>query len=210
MGASDPSNEMVPGASEPLREDLDRGLRFLHTMEMQTKSEVFETTSGLYALTEELVARGLIDLRTLEERRLRTKAREAERALTLLHVQVSHNEDKYALTDLPQIDCEARIPLCKGRCCSLTFALSFQDLDEGVVRWDYARPYSIRQRTDGYCVHNDDKTHGCGVYQHRPAICRTYDCRTDKRIWIDFEKRIPAADDSFVPVGKVRTGPSPP
>jgi hypothetical protein len=23
-------------------------------------------------------------------------------------------------------------------------------------------------------------------------VCRSYDCRTDKRIWIDFENRIPA------------------
>jgi hypothetical protein len=32
------------------------------------------------------------------------------------------------------------------------------------------------------------------VYEHRPAICRTYDCRKDPRIWIDFEKRIPAPE----------------
>jgi len=111
------------------------------------------------------------------------------------HVVVANVPDKYALKDLPQIDCETRIPLCRGRCCKLHFSLSFQDLTENVVKWDYARPYRILQRvTDGYCVHNDPDTKGCGVYDNRPAICRTYDCREDSRIWLDFEKRIPAPE----------------
>jgi Fe-S-cluster containining protein len=196
---SEPKKDIGPMQPDPVRNDLNAGLRFLHTMEMQSKNEIYETVAGLYALTEELVARGLIDLRTLEERRLRTKAREAERAMQAAHVTVSENVDKYALTDLPQIDCEARIPLCKGRCCTLHFALSFQDLDEGVCKWEYSRPYQIRRREDGYCIHNDAETRGCGVYANRPAICRTYDCRTDKRIWLDFEKRIPTPVEETKP-----------
>lgn len=193
------SKPIGPQDSEPMRQDLDSGLRFVHLMSMQSKSDIYETSAALWALLEELVAKGVIDLRSLEERKTRTKAREAERALQMAHVQASENVDKYALKELPQIDCEARIPLCKGRCCSFTFALSFQDLDEGVVKWDYSRPYQIRRRADGYCAHNDPETRGCGVYSHRPAICRTYDCRKDKRIWLDFEKRIPTPPD-VVPV----------
>ena len=185
-----------PQANEPVRQDLNAGLRFMHHMEMQSKNEIYETSSAVYALIEELIARGVVDLRSLEERRTRVKAREAERALANLHVQVSENVDKYALKDLPVIDCEARIPLCKGRCCALTFSLAFQDLDEGIVRWDYSKPYKIRQRADGYCVHNDPETRGCGVYANRPAICRSYDCRQDKRIWLDFENRIPTPLDT--------------
>ena len=177
---------------DPLRKDVNGGLRFVHTMAMQTKNDVVEATAHLAALVEELITRGVIDQRALESRRGKTMARESERALESAHVKVSENVDKYKLTDLPQIDCEARIPLCKGRCCTLHFALSFQDLDENVVKWNYEKPYQIRRRDDGYCVHNDPNTRGCGVYSHRPAICRTYDCREDKRIWIDFEKRIPA------------------
>jgi hypothetical protein len=33
---------------------------------------------------------------------------------------------------------------------------------------------------------------GCTVYDDRPGTCREYDCREDKRVWIDYEKRIPA------------------
>jgi hypothetical protein len=28
------------------------------------------------------------------------------------------------------------------------------------------------------------------VHGQRPEACRVYDCRNDKRIWKDFEKRI--------------------
>src|SRR5258707_619120 len=80
------------------------------------------------------------------------------------------------------------IPLCRGRCCTLHFPLSNQDLDEHIVKWQYLRPYIIKQRPDDhYCVHSDPETRGCTVYANRPRICRTYDCRNDKRIWVDFE-----------------------
>lgn len=175
----------------PDSDDLERGLRFVHLMGMQTKMDVLDTSVRVLALLEEMIARGQVDMRSLEERRERIKRQELERAASQASVQVSPSVDKYQITELPQIDCAARIPLCKGRCCTLTFPLSFQDLDEGVVRWDYSRPYSIRHREDGYCVHQSP-THGCTVYDQRPAVCRTYDCRNDKRIWIDFENRIPA------------------
>lgn len=87
-------------------------------------------------------------------------------------------------------DCEALLPLCEARCCTLHFALSSQDLDEGVIRWDHGRPYLIRQRPeDGYCVHNHPERRGCTVYAYRPRPCRQYDCRQDPRIWTDFARR---------------------
>ena len=89
------------------------------------------------------------------------------------------------------------------RCCKLTVALSSADLDEGVIRWDYGQPYMIRQRaSDGFCVHNDPATHGCTVHAQRPLVCRKYDCRDDARVWIDYDKRIPAPLDAAVDVAK--------
>jgi Fe-S-cluster containining protein len=127
----------------------------------------------------------------LEERQERIRKREQERSKQQLMVSVAPAIDKYKMTDLPDIDCAARLHLCRGRCCMLTFPLSFQDLDEGVVKWEYQRPYLIKHRhDDGYCVHNVEGS--CGVYEHRPAICRSYTCKNDKRIWTDFERRIPA------------------
>ena len=107
-------------------------------------------------------------------------------------VSLDLGESKYR-TESPPIPCAELIPLCQARCCRLTFALSTEDLDEGVIRWDYGQPYLIRQRTsDGYCVHNDPDGRGCTVHAHRPRVCRSYDCRKDARVWIDYAQRIPA------------------
>ena len=39
-----------------------------------------------------------------------------------------------------------RVHLCKASCCRLPFALSRQDVEEGIVRWDLGQPYLIDQR----------------------------------------------------------------
>lgn len=177
--------------NESLREDLNSGLRHLHFMGMQTKHDIIDVSSRLFALIEELVANGKLDLRGFDERRLRLRENEEDRLQNRAHVQVAEMIDKYKLEDLPQIDCHSRIHLCKARCCKLTFLLSFQDLDERIVQWDYSKPYQIRQQPNGYCIHNHSSNGGCcRVYENRPFTCRTYDCRNDERIWIDFEQRI--------------------
>lgn len=188
----DDKKRRLPIVDGPIRNDLDDGLRFVHVLNMQVKHDLFQAATQLSAALEELVAQGKIDPVAFEARRARIRAREEERQKQQAHVTISDLVDKYAMTDLPRIDCAALIPLCRGRCCKLSFPLSFQDLDEGVVQWDYARPYHIRRRDDEYCVHNDPATRGCTVYEQRPSTCRTFDCRNDKRIWIDFEKKIPA------------------
>jgi Fe-S-cluster containining protein len=122
-------------------------------------------------------------------RHLPLLARAGDAPLAAYH-EIGAAVDKYAMRALPAIDCEARLPLCRARCCTLRFALSRQDLDEGVVRWDPARPYAIAQREDRTCVHLHAGR--CEVYAQRPAVCRSYDCRGDGRIWLDFDTRIPA------------------
>jgi hypothetical protein len=101
--------------------------------------------------------------------------------------------DKYHVDPaaLPDIPCAELIPLCRARCCSFRFALSQQDLDEGVIAHDPEQPYYIRQKPDGTCAHLDAAC-GCTVYLQRPRPCRIFDCRDDRRIWIDFARRIPA------------------
>lgn len=107
-------------------------------------------------------------------------------------VALDEGPDKYT-AEVIDIPCAELIPLCQGRCCSFKFALSTQDLDEGVIRFDYGQPYMIRQRpSDGYCVHSDPTTRACDAHASRPRTCRTYDCRSDERVWIDYDKRIPA------------------
>jgi Fe-S-cluster containining protein len=98
--------------------------------------------------------------------------------------------DKYTFEGGAEIDCENRVHLCKAACCRLRFALSRQDVEEGIVKWDLSRPYVIQRGTDGYCGHFERGSRSCTIYQQRPVPCRAYDCRGDKRIWADFENRI--------------------
>ena len=61
--------------------------------------------------------------------------------------------DKYTSTEVVEIDCENRLHLCHAACCKLPFALSKQDVHEGVIHWDLGQPYMIAQDSDGYCSH---------------------------------------------------------
>jgi Fe-S-cluster containining protein len=178
--------------------DVERGFRFLHTFGMQSKIDLVDLNERVLALIETLISSGHLDLRAFEERRAKMAQREAERMNREGHVHVLLNDvaDKYLLTNLPIIDCHNRLPSCKARCCTLGFPLSVQDLDEHVVKWDYGRPYHIRLSEDAYCVHNDSTGRICRIYDQRPAVCRSYDCRKDERIWKDFDRGIIAEQES--------------
>ncbi len=176
--------------SDELRGDLEEALRFLNHNTRASRLERADLAATLQALVETLVAHGVMPQAEYERRRQR--ALDAQKIALEEHpdVRLGPAVDKYAITDVPQIDCAAIMPICKSRCCTLSVYCSAQDLDEHVVKWDYSRPYRIRKREDNYCVHSEPQTGRCGIYDRRPAVCRTYDCRNDKRIWVDFEKRI--------------------
>jgi Fe-S-cluster containining protein len=99
-------------------------------------------------------------------------------------------EQRKAVTEV-EVDCDARMPICKAACCSLPFPLSADEVEAGKVKWDLGHPYVIRHSEAGYCVHNDRSTGGCDVYDHRPGVCRGYSCAEDDRIWLDFENMVP-------------------
>ncbi len=181
-----------------LAADLARGMRFANTMGEQTRGLVYETALTVLALVEELRERGAIAADEHARRLEQAQAAEVERVKDHARVRLETRADKYAIVP-PDVPCAELIPLCRGRCCTLHFPLSKQDLNERIVKWQVARPYLIRQRDDGYCVHSDPATRGCTVYAHRPATCRSYDCRKDKRIWVDFERRIPVVDPALEP-----------
>ena len=92
-----------------------------------------------------------------------------------------------------------RLHICHAICCRLDFALSKQDIEEGILKWNLGRPYMIAKDVDGYCQHLNRDTCQCTVREYRPVPCRGYDCRKDKRIWFDFEKGIinPKLEDVF-------------
>lgn len=154
---------------------------------------VFGASVNVHALAELLISKGII---TREEMDLSREAVEDDVQNAYVEAGLgvkfaADAGDKYdrPADELPEIDCADRIPLCKAACCTFRWALSEQDVVEGIVQWDLTNPYVNRVAADGYCVHCDSASKACGIYQNRPTICRTYDCRKDPRIWQDFEAR---------------------
>jgi hypothetical protein len=185
--------------SPALLPDLLRGLIYTHNRANANTAEVHEANATLQALVELLIEQGALDREALATRRqeaseeLRRRYVERGMAVAMQEFGVS----KYEFQGGAEIDCASRLPLCKAACCRFPFALSKQDVQEGVVKWDLGQPYMNARNTDGYCIHLDHCTGRCTVYAQRPIPCRGYDCRNDKRIWLDFENKVinPHIDD---------------
>ena len=172
-------------------EEIYRALAAVWQRSADAEDRSSGAAAGLIAtidlLIEILAGQGVINE---GHQRLLAKVRERARP-ERPRVRLRPLVDKYEQPNSP-VDCDKRVHLCHARCCSLVVELSRQDLEEGRLLWNVEEPYLLRRDADGYCSHLDRGTRGCGVYHNRPAACRTYDCRTDQRIWIDFEKMIPA------------------
>jgi Fe-S-cluster containining protein len=179
--------------NEELRQEIVEGLRYVHHQLGANTGKALETAAFLYALIELLMHKGLLTEGELNERkvevakRLVTKFREV--GMGAVFQDPEHDKYTFAEREV-KIDCEHRLPVCKAACCRLNFALSRQDIEEGIVKWDLGRPYMIAHDADGYCRHLDRQGCRCTVYANRPVPCRAYDCRKDKRIWADFDNRI--------------------
>jgi Fe-S-cluster containining protein len=160
-------------------------------MEVQGRVEQTQLAVETSALVDLLVAKGVISAREFTERVQMAAPVQAKREEGLAFPMLGEMIDKYQI-ETPDIPCAELLPICRAACCNLTFSLTLQDLDEGVVRWNYALPYRVRQLPEsGKCIHFVTGK-GCSIYERRPAVCRSYDCRQDKRIWKDYENRIPS------------------
>lgn len=188
---TDGTNMWMISPSEE-RDWLD-GLRYCHYQLNANARKVFEALAYSYSLVEVLIAKGVVGIEELNQRKDAVSHRLAEDfQKEQIGVRIDEQTgDKYSLGDQEMtVDCQARWPICQGICCRLEFALSVQDIEEGIVRWNLSQPYLDRKGEDGLCVHQDRATHRCTVYEQRPAICHIYSCQEDKRIWLDFERRI--------------------
>lgn len=196
---------LVTIQSRVKRNEVAGGLLYCHSRLNSNTSKLLESASFLYALVELLTEKGLVELDELEEKKREVAARLLESFLDKgMGVAMQEGErDKYTFDETVEIDCESRVHLCKAACCRMSFALSQQDVEEGVIKWDLGRPYLIAQDSEGYCRHLDRQSSCCTVRDQRPLPCRGYDCRKDERVWLDFEKRIinPDLDRLFTEAG---------
>jgi Fe-S-cluster containining protein len=170
--------------TDELRARLDR----LAADHERSRLGIAELQQQIETLIEIMVAAGTLRPGHAE---LIAKLRRRVEVARKAEVEVSGVEDKYGVTGEP-IDCESRLPLCQARCCSFAVMLSRQDLAEGELTWEIDRPYVLARGPDGYCGHLGRDDAHCQRYDHRPATCRSYTCKTDRRVWIDFDARIPA------------------
>jgi hypothetical protein len=172
------------------RQDIQEGLRSVHEMLTATQDEGIKAAAYVRALAFILVNKGIIRPEELEAMMRQVRWQLAQQPTP--RVRLGSTRDKYTAAGAVDIDCASRMPLCQARCCTFAFFLTKQDLDEGLVRWDYGNHYWIKQASDGYCTHCDPGTRFCTIHAQRPFVCRKFDCRREERIWIDFEARIPA------------------
>lgn len=181
--AAPPPSPPSPPAAGQVPPDLVQTLEEL-VEDVATQPSSVELGQRLETLVGLLIARG--HLHAGHARMLRRiKGVEAST------VRLSVIPDKRAVPS-PDIDCASLLHLCKGRCCALRVTLSEQDLAERELEWDLQQPYLLRRDPEhGYCSYLGVGGK-CGVYEARPATCRSYDCRTDPRVWIDFEQKLPA------------------
>jgi Fe-S-cluster containining protein len=175
-----------------LRRQIAHGLLYTHNRLNANARQTREAAAYIYALIELLDAKGLVSPAELEplresmEQTLVDKHRHEGNGVAFQDPE----QDKYTFA-AAEIDCAGRVHLCKASCCRLPFALSRQDVREGVVHWDLGQPYLIEHGPDGYCTHMERGSCACTIYAHRPVPCRGYDCRQDRRIWLDFDRMIP-------------------
>lgn len=163
-------------------------------------ADVREIRALLAQLVELLCLRG--DFIPGHKRLLQKIAHKARRPVKL-EVKLDTAPDKYEIEN-PDVDCASLLPLCHGRCCSFEVRIAEQDIREGKLEWEILDPYVLPRAADGFCQYLDRDNGLCGCYEHRPGTCRHYDCRADKRVWLDYEKRIPAPlPNHVVPLGRL-------
>jgi Fe-S-cluster containining protein len=174
--------------------DISPGLIYNHTRINDNTKKTLQATSFLYALIELLNEKGILTIEELDARKRKVAERLvrnfAESGLGLMYQDPEM--DKYHFEQEAKVDCESRLSACKAVCCKIPFALSRQDVEEGIVRWNFGRPYMIAHGTEGYCVHLNRDTFKCSVHENRPVPCRGFDCRDNEkwRVWNDYDRRI--------------------
>ena len=121
--------------ADELRQEVAQGLFYSHVRLSQGTNKTLENSAFLYGLVELLTEKGLISVEELDERKKvvaeRLIAQLKEKGLGVMLQE--DEEDKYSFEGEAKIDCENRVEFCHAACCRLRFALSKQDVYEGVV-----------------------------------------------------------------------------
>ncbi|HEX9988146.1 MAG TPA: YkgJ family cysteine cluster protein [Chloroflexia bacterium] len=171
-----------------LERQVERGSLFTHTALGRNSLRLAEVESFTYGLLDVFLAKGLITAEEVTAAVENIRQESANRGDVPEPGVALRMEEQPEEQPTVKVDCGARMHVCHAVCCKLEFALTVSEVEAGKVKWDLGRPYFIRHDTNGFCTHNDRNTGGCGVYNDRPTVCRTYSCAEDTRIWKDFAR----------------------
>ena len=171
-----------------LDHQIERASLFTHTALSRYSMRVNEVESFTYGLLDLLLEKGIVtrdEVRASAEKVQEEAITNGDSAGPGLALRMD-GADSASQPDVI-VNCAERMPICHSICCKLDFPLTVEEIECGKVRWDLGRPYHIRHGEDGHCVHRNQESGFCGVYENRPGICRTYSCAQDTRIWKDFK-----------------------
>jgi hypothetical protein len=161
---------------EELERQVEQGNLFAHSALTEQAARANESEALLNGLVGLLVQHGVVSADELMQVVERARPQVSRSVPVAVRVDQTGPD--------PEIDCGARIHVCKAVCCRLHFALSVEEIESGLLKWELGRPYFNRHNDAGYCHQWDG---GCNIYDDRPSPCRLYSCEHDDRIWTDFE-----------------------
>lgn len=171
---------------DKVERQIIRGNLFNHTIISEHVDRISEIEGFLYGMIDVLLKKGITvpeELKQAVEDVKKDMMANHDHARTGIALRVDGKEQ----IESPAINCNERIHICKGVCCSLRFALNAEEIEKGKIKWDLGIPYYIRHEKNGCCTHKNEGG-GCSVYNDRPKVCVEYTCEHDDRIWTDFEK----------------------
>jgi Fe-S-cluster containining protein len=181
----DNASDKQDSALSELERQVERGSLFAHTSLSRNSLHIAEVESFTYGLMDILLAKGIITSEEVTSAVENVRQESIEKG-DVPGPGVALRTDASEELPTARVDCGARMHICHAVCCKLDFALAAPEVESGKVKWDLGRPYFIRHTSEGFCTHNNRATGGCGVYEDRPTICRTYSCANDERIWKNF------------------------
>ncbi|MCC6622647.1 MAG: YkgJ family cysteine cluster protein [Deltaproteobacteria bacterium] len=166
-----------------------------HRMTAQATQYTFQNAVDVIALSDLLIAKGLVNSRELAERRALAErqileVREKEYAGPTIYPTRPPQEGEERSPQI-LVDCDARYGECRAACCILyNVFLTAEEVRSGKYRWDLEHPYRLERTPEGHCTYLDRQTLKCTIWNDRPTVCRGYSCKSDQNIWVDFDKRI--------------------
>jgi hypothetical protein len=117
-------------------QQLTEGFIYSHKRINDNTKKSIEVSSFAYALIEILTEKGIITIEEIDERKKDVAERQIKRftesGLGLLYQDPEF--DKYTFEKEADVDCQSCLNTCKAVGCKFPFALSRQDVEEGIIR----------------------------------------------------------------------------